>query len=303
MYKLLLVGCFTPWRNNTSCEFFSDEFAKRFSKLPVTLIKHHFDDPNFPEADVALVHAYISSLAVQQVAQIKKKVKKVVYFMEEPMPNAGFDHCYFYNLDLDCDNSTFIKAPVVKEQYDIFPKEPGSILLDHDAELFQHDKESDWTERLWDFFGSNPHYGPVYQLERGNVKHPDFIKKIPIQSHKDYLNATSRIETFICTWSQSYNHTVVDMAIRGSNVIVPMSDKLGFRKEFVPICLVEDFDMIRVLNEKQLDAALKSIGNGSIKSKSRLDVATDLDEVVSIMDKDFRSWMYGQTDLQFPKVI
>ena len=152
MYKLLLIGSFTTWRNNTSCEFFSDEFAKRFSKMPVSLIKHHFNDPVFPEADIALIHAYDSTVAVQQVSEIKKKVKKVVLFMEEPKYELGFDHCYFYNQKyLYAKKGTYIHVPLVKDQYEVVPKEPGSILLDHDCQLSPDHGVSgnDWTEKLW----------------------------------------------------------------------------------------------------------------------------------------------------------
>jgi len=291
MYKLLLIGSFTTWRNNTSCEFFSDEFAKRFSKMPVSLIKHHFNDPVFPEADIALIHAYDSTVAVQQVSEIKKKVKKVVLFMEEPKYELGFDHCYFYNQKyLYAKKGTYIHVPLVKDQYEVVPKEPGSILLDHDCQLFPDHGVSgnDWTEKLWSFFDKNKQYRPIYQLERGPVSHPDFIKKIPIQSHRDYLKATAHIETFICTHAGSYNHTAVDMAVRGSKVIVPVVPGT-LHKTFVPECLIKDFNMVLVLNEQQLNVALD---NSFVARRDRpaIDMATDLDEVVSIMDRDFKSW-------------
>ena len=292
MYKLLLIGCFTSWRNNTSCEFFSEELAKRFSKLPVSLIKHHFNDLAFPEADIALIHAYDSTEAVQQVSEIKKKVKKVVLFMEEPKYEFGFDHCYFYNHKFIHGNKgTYIRIPLAKDQYEMVPKEPGSILLDHDCQLFPDHgiSGSDWTDRLWAFFEKNKQYRPVYQLERGPVSHPDFIKKISIQSHQDYLSATAHIETFICTHAGSYNHTAVDMAVRGSKVIVPMVPGT-FHNTFVPECLVRDLNMALVLNEQQLGAALNLIKTGSRRDRPAIDMATDLDEVVSIMDRDFKSW-------------
>lgn len=287
MYKLLLIGCFTPWRNNTSCEFFSDELAKRFSKLPVSLIKHHFADPEFPEADIALIHAYDSTVAIQQLSEVKRKVKKVALFMEEAKENLGFDHCYFYNRICSCKKGTYIKIPLAKEQYHILPKEPGSILLDHDCQLFpDHGVQShDWTQRIWDFLSRNKKYRPIYQLERGNVVHPSFVKKIPIQSHQDYLNATAHMETFICTHAGSYNHSAVDMAVRGSKVIVPMAPGT-FHKTFVPECLIQDLNMTLILNEHQLETAL----NTPVKNQSLIDVATDLDDVVSLMNRDFNSW-------------
>lgn len=290
MYKLLLIGSFTSWKTNTSCEFFSEEFAKRFSKLPVSVIKHHFNDPEFPEADIALVHAYDSTLAVQQVDKIKCKVKKVVLFMEEPKYEFGFDHCYFYNQKFMCsDKGTYIHIPLAKEQYETVPKESGSILLDHDSQLFPCYRVSnwDWNERLWDFFTKHKQYRPIYQLERGNVQRPEFIKKIPIQSHRDYLNATAHIETFICTHAGSYNHTAVDMAVRGMKVIVPIVPISGSNQEtFVPGCLVRDLSMSLISNEVCLEQLL----NAKSKQISLLDKATDLDEVVSIMDRDFKFW-------------
>jgi len=47
--------------------------------------------------------------------------------------------------------------------------------------------------------------------------------------------------------------------------------------------------MVLVLNEQQLNVALD---NSFVARRDRpaIDMATDLDEVVSIMDRDFKSW-------------
>jgi len=294
MYKLLLIGCFTPWRTYTSCEFFSKELSDRFSKLPhVQFFTQHFTETTCPEVDVVLVHSYTGFPPVANIPHFKKNAKKVVYFMEQGIEAPGFDHYYYYDRYFKTKNKapgTFIKIPLVKKYYgdSFLPKEPGSILLDHDYQQFRDYKHPgwDWNERLWDFFLKHQdRYGQIYQLERGDVVRPSFIKTIPMKDAQEYLDSTAKFETFISTHAGSYNHTLVDMAVRGSRIIVPWSP-LTHQKYIVPECLISDLDMTVIRDVDELTTAL------NVKSvcESKLDRATDLDEVVTLMDRDFKSW-------------
>lgn len=289
MYNLLFIGCFAPWRTNTSCEFFSDELSARFAALPhVNTTRIHFNEVDFPQADIALIHAYTSTPSIVNLEKLKTKVKKVVWFMEEPIQELEFDHYYFYEKKFEeTSHKTYVKIPVVKSKYDILPKEPGTILLDHDSFLFANagSPGHDWTQRIWDFFVKNKDkYRSIYQLERGPVDsdRPKFIKTIPMQSHQDYLKTTSRFETFICTHAGSYNHTAVDMAVRGTRVIVPESEYFSF----VPRCLVNDLGLKIVFDENDLTKVLDEVPI----CVPQLEKATDLDDVVALMDSDFKQW-------------
>ena len=204
------------------------------------------------------------------------------------MYTNGFDRCYYYNLDHHDPNHTYVKIPLVKKYFTCEEKEPGSILLDHDGEQFNWHKDPhwDWNEKIWNFFASRRDIFPnVWQLERGNVDRPSFIKTIKMNDPEEYLKETSKFEKFICTHAGSYNHTAVDMAIRGTKVFVPF-DPCAYHKTFVPRCLVDDLDMVLYKDEKELEELL----NRSLIYKPKLDQGTDLDDVVALMDRDFQQW-------------
>lgn len=292
-YKLLFIGCFDNFRQFTSCEFFTDELYKRFSKLShVDIIPLHFNTTTFPEADFALAHCYSNSPAIQNMDVLNSRVKKSAYFME--VANDKFSISYHYDpFYRNFSNSSFINVPVVKEYYDVDSKEPGSILLDHDGERFPWygDSDLDWNEKIWDFFSKNrDKYPNVWQLERGNVKRPDFIKTVSFTNHQDYLKNTSRFEKFVCTHYGSYNHTAVDMAVRGTKVIVPHVAQ----RDFVPFGVSSELSMITIYDLEELDVALQQ----PFRFEPKLDRATDLDEIVAKMDCDFQELMKKQNHKQ-----
>lgn len=284
-YKLLIIGSFTKQKCNTSCEFFSNEFANRFEKLDhVEVIRHHFDNEDFPKADIALVHAYASTPGANNCKKLKTRVSKAVYFMEEAI-NLGFDYYYYYGCNPCKMPGKYIKAPVSKKLLNYEDKIPNSVLLDHDVSLFPcyNSPIYDWNNFFWEYFTRNKNkFGRIAQLGRGPVERPDFIEVIPVADSESYLKATVNFETFICTHAGSYNHTALDMALRGTRVVAPYSTL-----SFVPQCTVNDFNMYTMKNSQDLDAIFSKpfINNDQIYK------ATDLDEIVQIMDKDFVDWL------------
>jgi hypothetical protein len=282
-YKLLLVGCFPSWRENTSCSFFSEEFRDYFCALPhVELITHHFDDHNLPNADFALVHAYHEQ-AILMGKLLKSKVKKSSYFMENHFDYLGYDHYFFYDPEFIKPRSdqTFIKIPLVKKYYEVAPKRPKTLLLDHDANLFPFagNPLKDWNKKIWNILSKDRcGYERIAQLGRHENNHPDFIEVIPKQSHQDYLNATKDFETYFITHLGSYNHTAVDMAVRGIRTIVP--------KGFVPVGLSQELGMIEVTTDEQIIAALKDHGAGKVQ----IDKATEFSDLANKIDEYFQSF-------------
>lgn len=211
--------------------------------------------------------------------------------MEEPL-DFGFDHYYFYNGAYSCSPlpKTYIRIPVVKDKYKILPKEPGTLLLDHDSKLFTYYQQEthDWNEKIWSLLEHNRcGYHRIVQLERSpDIVRPSFIETIPIQSHDEYLAATACFETFLATHAGSYNHTAIDMALRGSRVINPATMSDIFVGTFVPKYQSDELDMVVVRTMEELEATLSDHRPGL----PQLGKATDLDEVVAIMDRDFQAW-------------
>lgn len=294
-YRLLLVGCFVPWKVNSSCEFFSKEFLSCFSKLPhVSISTAHFDDnmSKVPEADVALVHAYADSSPVANLSLLKERVKKTAYFMEvvptkQETKGYSFDRYYYY--DSQFSGHSFVRIPLVKKYYECLLKDPGSILLDHDGRDFpwNGNPHMDWNERIWAFFEKNQaRYPNVWQLERGKVKRPSFIKTIKLTDHCEYLKATARFERFVCTHSGSYNHTAADMAVRGTHMLVPFMAEAS-QRTFVPASLLHDLSMSIYKNEEELDTLLQT----PFEFRPKLDRATDLNDIVARMDSDFQQML------------
>lgn len=279
-YKLLLVGCFPGWEENTSCSFFSEEFAFIFRLMPhIELITCHFHEKNIPSADFALVHAYEEEAFVLG-RKLRGKVKKSCYFMENYFPSYDYDHYWFYDPHFcnSTSNQTFVKIPLVKKYYEVVPKVPKTLLLDHDAKLFSFYGEAnkDWNSKIWDLLKKdNCGYQRIAQLGRNADNHPDFIEIIPKQKHVNYLEATKDFQTYFITHTGSYNHTAVDMAIRGIRTIVP--------KGFVPQGLIKELQMIEVSTDEEILSALKDHKAGT----PQLEKATDLQNVVEKIDSYF----------------
>lgn len=285
MYKLLLIGSFTPYKTYTSCEFFSYELANEFSKITdieLETCDFYQDGSNIKETDIVLIHAYPDTKAVQNLRIFKNKAKKTVYFFEHKRLN--FDFCYYYSdfeKELMPNRSKFIRMPTNKSIYELIKKEPGSILLDHCHE------NTTWVDKLIDFFNSNKNIYPnVYQLDHPVYKsnRSNCIKYIQVSKPSDYLKDTAKFERFICTHPGSYNHTVVDMALRGTQILSPTTNT---NKYWIPKCNIEDLDIKLFENEAQLHALLQK----PFVDQPRIDLATDMKDVVAIMDADFRKWL------------
>lgn len=284
-YSLLLVGAFNSPRSNVSAEFFSEELFDRFAKLPhVTLRAHHFCDEAYPVSDVALVHGYSDTPAVRGVAKLKQRVGYTAWFMET-YDAPGFDHYWFYNPDMNRDRAdvSFVPAPVVGDYYRRSVKLPGSLLLDHDLELFPAagNPEFDWNRTLWAVLERyRSRFSRICQLARGPCpQRPDWIEVLPVQSHQDYLAATAGFESFVCTHAGSYNHSAVDMAVRGTRVIVPSA----YGRTFVPRQLTADLHMELVHSPAAaIEACLQP------QWAARAMQTTDLEDVVRMMDQHFQ---------------
>lgn len=246
MYRLILVGQFQQ-NTATSVEVYTRALATHLQALGVTIIPLDFTETAFPEGDAVLFHAYHHAPAVQAFKARRPPVKFAAMFMELPL-DIGCDHYFYY----DCGNhkhvparqQTLIPIPLDKSLYSIVPKRVGSILLDHDYECFaQHNQpDFDWNHAIWDLVDQNRDMFPdIYQLARGAARdRPSCIKVIPLSDLPEYLRATQAFETFVATHAGSYNHTAMDMAVRGTRIVVPQTKKFG---TFIPQGMIDQYGM------------------------------------------------------------
>jgi len=286
-YHLLFVGLF-DYDSTLSVQFFSREMATRFEQRGVRVTRQNFQETHFPQADVMLFHAYAGTPALNAFAAQKPSEAYSALFMEHPLP-FHCDHYFYYDAgehpDFPASQKTFIPIPIIKNSYPVRCKRAGSILLDHDFEFFpQHNHpDHDWNLQFWEIIDQRrSEFTDLFQLARGPAsQRPDGIQVIPLMSQADYLEATSQFETFICTHAGSYNHTALDMAIRGTRVLVPATS-IG---PFVPQPIVESLGMsVHTSPEDLLTHAL----DRSWSTEPQLDKATDLDVVVERIDDHFR---------------
>lgn len=275
-YTMLFVGHFEG--QNTSVEFFSRELARRFEHHGINVIRQNHTETALPLTNVIFFHTFNESTAIQTWYHVRHRRPLTVAFMENPMP-FGLYNFYYNQQPSTSDFDHLIPPPVIQRLYNNVPKRPGSILLDHDVEWLSWvgHRSMDWNAQIWDVLcDRGAEFPDIYQLARGEAKgRPDFIKVIPVSRMEDYLKATEEFETFVTTHMGSFNHTAVDMAIRGTRVLVPKT----ISGSFVPQPLVDRFQMQQCdsLNElvQMMLRAPATVG------ESQVCKTIDLDDVVT----------------------
>lgn len=276
--KLLLIGDFDS-RSCTSVAHLSQQLRDGFKAAGWHVMAWDMRKTNFPTCDAALYHAYFDSPAWQAFATLRTKVRKVFSFMESVNPNPC-DHqfAYFQPTEQFVSPVTVIPVPLRKQGYEVLPKTRGSILLDHSADGFfmANDPQYDWTRLLWR--AVTEHKLQVSQLGRFYAPDcPTSIPVLPVLPHQNYLNQTALFETFVTTHVNSYNHTAVDMAVRGSRVLVPVTEA----GSFVPLDLVRRFGMVLC---QSVDEVVARLQEPVTNLTAKLDIATDLSTAIKIMD-------------------
>lgn len=288
-YSLNLISSFTPWRTYSSCEFIGNELRKRFEKLPhVRLHCQSMLESDFPETDFALFHAYFSTPAYAELNKLKTKSRLITSFMEEQHPDV--DYCWHYSDPAfgHVYRGQLLFAPIVRSLLPNLPKEPNSILLDHDVVEFSiYRKEyMDWNEDIWKWLEPLKDSHTIYQLQRHpRDATPDYIHKIPLGTPEDYLAATARMETFIVTHNSSYNHTAVEMIARGSRTLVP-------RNPWCPLLPNILVNMFRLPQFRDGEELLQELAKPVDRQEwdEQINKCIDMDAVVACMDHTFQTW-------------
>ena len=231
--------------------------------------------------DFVLVHSYFSVALDERLWELRPFTRReILCCMECPMRRPLADHCFTF---LPADGVTYaeqIRCPCIGDLIDDYrgEKTPGSVLLDHVWGPYDG-TDNDWSNRLYDWLKSG--YRWVAQLRRGghDEKHhfPPGIIQIAERGYPQYLSATAGYENFIVTHPGSYEHSVIDMAARGTRVLVP----LQAGKPFVPQALVDDLHLPVFGSRKEL---LDILSDPIEQQDVRHTVCTDMPEVVQRID-------------------
>lgn len=290
-YSLNLISSFTPWRTYSSTEFFGNELRKRFEKLPhVKLHTQCFNDTEYDiKTDFALIHAYFSTNVYQHLAKLTRSCRKITSFMEEPYPHVDFN--WYYS---DCVSPLpfrghMIPPPIVRSMLQNVPKEPNTILLDHDIVKFWYYRHDllDFNERIWEWLKPFKESHKIYQLQRDEKDAtPDWIEKIPHCTPEEYVRLTERMETYIITHSGSFNHTAVEMMCRGIRTLVPRNSQ---GSAMIPESSVRYFRPHCFSNGEELADLIRSPVDRDLWD-NQIDKCLDMDGVVAFIDQAFQNW-------------
>ena len=239
-----------------------------------------------PKCDFLLTALY--TLNVLNNYHLAKE--KVNYKTSTFLENKSLWDYSFGNLK-ESSPECYIPYPCSKSLFKYKEKIPKTILLDdHNQEIgFGKDMSAQIVNWLKEFVDDGY---KIYQLtKKGDIPHSKIIKPMFKCNYKEYMEKTSQIETFILTHPGSYENSVIDMVARGVKVLVPIDQGTFKRYDksegFVPKEIIQDFNLKTFKNKEELIGVIKKpFDNSNIKRY--ISMMTDMEEVVSIIDKTFQ---------------
>lgn len=289
-YSVQLIGRYVK-SDNTSVGVFCRALLHHFAQMPdVRVITCNMATPVM--ADVAVVHGATAWSPVgRHMQQTRASARLVIGMFELTCPSVAaiVDRFYYYGPDqpgLSTWKEKLIRIPPPIDSR-LYPSvQVGGrrrVLLDHSPFSFAAAKKygwPDWTAPLWEYFARHPEW-EVGQLGRDDAGHPAFLREvIPVLPVEDYLRRMADYDTFIVTFVQSYDHSVVDAAAMGMKIITP---KVKSRL-FIPQVLCDVVDAIPVATIEEIDGALAR----PFDHRPRLDRMRDVGAIVADMDRYIR---------------
>jgi hypothetical protein len=255
-----------------------------FSKLRhVTLEFQSIYEPlSNTHPDFVLFHACFGDREFGQLAAMRRLAKyKTVSFMELGLPKEHVDYCFVYLPPTTITHCEEVPLPCLSAVLDEHnsPKLKGTILLDHVWPSYCNTNK-EWSPRLYDWLMPYKHQFTISQLQRGGCatseNFPKWVTPIKEKPYIDYLDITSNFETYILTHPGSYEHSVIDMAYRGTRVLVPIMDN----HPFIPKSTIERLDLSTFSTKSELMALLER----PIKAIDKRGSFSDMSKVVSSID-------------------
>ncbi|MFA5767541.1 MAG: hypothetical protein WC919_06480 [Candidatus Paceibacterota bacterium] len=232
--------------------------------------------------DFVLFHACFGEHAFSRLAEIRKHVKyKTILFMELPLSTTHVDYCFTYLPQATYQHCEEISLPCLSSVLDQHStsKKPGNILLDHIWPSYCGTNK-ELSPRLYDWLEPYKNRFSISQLRRcgcaASENFPKWIIPIEEKPYTDYLDATSYFETYILTHPGSYEHSVIDMAYRGTRVLVPVVDG----HPFIHKSTIERLNLSTFSTQFELTALLER----PVRIADKRQSFSDMSKVVSSID-------------------
>jgi len=230
--------------------------------------------------DFLLIRRYTQSAIIKNVLSIKKQIKyKTCSFIEHHQDN--FDYCFGFLNQKGTDLK--ITLPYVKKYMSNIEKTHKTILLDDygntDADM--SDKIIKWIKPLL----SDGYV--IYQMCKKESDVQNGIIPLLQCDYKNYMNATSKIETFIQTHPGSYEHSVIDMVGRGIRTFIPDNEEKLGRGFYIPVEMVEELKLPTFKNQKELLSLIKKPVDLEFWN-SRIHEMTEMKLIVNTIDDYFQ---------------
>lgn len=275
-----------------STHMFARGIVSRFSRIANVDIRAVISptfDPHgnlIPPCDVLLVHHYFINKENDfsfDVEEIRKRARKVALFLELGSDLADMSFTYQPTCCKPVGAEVVIPLPCEQEllAQTTRPKTNNAVLLDHDYKRPNVDVLCAEIYRVIEPLRDKIEF---YQLERFAEKdrfRPDWVRPIPVMPYLDYLRATARMAAFVVTHPGSYNHSIVDMAARGTRVFAPKGCVSSYLS--TPMGVTEVDDLVELRDHLDLLPRMPP-------ATTRLKETNDVSIATHIMHNQFLAW-------------
>jgi hypothetical protein len=257
----------------------SQEFS-RLSHVTLQCVDTEERAGDIRRSDFVLIHDYFDSWVYERLSDIRQATQRqVMGIFEVAHESALIDYWFTFRpsgrvpseqIAFPCNRSLLGRTLSV-------PKISRSILLDHG--WIEEGVRMDWCEHLYRWLTPLAPGRLVAQLRRADHETgdpPPWVRSIREASYPSYLAETAPFETFLVTHPGSYEHSIIDMAARGSQVFVPSWEG----RPFCHPSIVEEL-ALRTFSSKAELLQLLSDDPAPPRSASRF---TDMPQVVARID-------------------
>lgn len=224
--------------------------------------------------DVAVVHTYLENLPGLCERLRAARCGRIALFLEAG--STLVDRSFLYGYGPPSPTRQHIRLPCPKEELHPQPKTPGTVLFDH---MWPTPAALETWRRCRDAAAPLRDRLRFWQIERATEpreERPEWVTPIPLAGFPTYLAATSDIETFVVTHQGSYNHSLIDMAARGTRIVC--------YADTVAPALAADLGAVVVRTDEEMRAALLASPDADSLAAA-IDRMTDLLEVTCIIDR------------------
>ena len=286
-YHLCIMSLKNPSNLNesrSSTHMITWALWSEFTKLPHVILEFQsiYEPLSDSSPDFVLFHACFGENALSRLAEIRKHVKhKTMVFMELTLPESYVDYSFTYLPQTITVPYEEVSLPCLCTALDEHNnvKTHNSILLDHIWPNYcGTDKE--WSSRIYEWLEPYADRYSVAQLRRSGCaafeNFPSWVTPIAEKPYIEYLDITAHYETYILTHFGSYEHGVIDMAYRGTRVLVPILND----RPFIPQATIERLNLATFSTQDELLALLDA--PPSIANQRKL--FTDISDVVARID-------------------